>query len=286
MSRLLLPQIEAPRTAHLNLFEREYEGLNAFYWVFRASAAFTAKESVSHDRLSDFIPSPEAGHLNITAQAFRDLISSTALTARYGILVQVITLFEVYLSGMMFDVIKSKWPYRGKITIKIRPSDLPPADVENYLKSLIINSEVDSIIGDTYNKRTKRINNLLTDCGYPKPDESASRELLVIQACEFRNCIVHTGGKTDDRAVEALSSLIPSLSIGDQIPLDEALLWQLTSAVRDNARAVDYALRKQNSDKRILRRAKRKRKLLKKAEMKRAKTMLHNPAALLRARTR
>lgn len=259
MSRLTLPQVHAPRTSHLVLFEQEFESLNAFYWVFRSASALMIQQSVSHARVTDFVPQPEAGHLDVSTPELSALLPQTELVARYGILVQVITYYEVYLHGVLSRLLRDRWPGNRQVTLKIRPSDLPSSNVGEYIKSAAIASEVASVIDEGYSKRNSRIKNLLVSSGFPEPAQDPVRNDLVVAACEVRNCIVHSGGRVDQRAHDALGSFFPRLAVGDPLDLDELLLWRLVGAVRDDARAVDYAIRKPASDKAQRRHAKRKR---------------------------
>lgn len=259
MSRLQLPQVHVPRSRHLVQFEQEFEALNSFYWVYRSATALMLERSRQFSRTTEFVPQPEASHLDI---ACGDLTSTSQMAdrvARYGILVQVITYYEVYLSDILSEIVSLRWPGTRQVMIKLRPSDLPSGDINEYIKSAAISAEVGSVIDETYSKRLSRITNLLTSCGFPEPDQNPVRKEQVTAACEVRNCIVHCGGKADERAKEALQSMFPGLSIGAQLELDETSLWKLLGAVRDDARAIDFAIRKKSSDRRIARIARRKR---------------------------
>lgn len=259
MSRLQLPQVHAPRSRHLVRFEQEFEGLNSFYWMFRSASALMLKESENFDRTTDFIPEAEAFRLDISCDEIGVIGAQADRVARYGILVQVITYYEVYLASVLSDVVSTRWPGNRQVTIKLRPSDLPSGDLNAYLKAAAVAAEVGSVIDDAYSKRLARVANLLTSCGYPEPEQNADRKALVTAACEIRNCVVHSGGKVDQRAHEALHSLFPNACVGSQFELSETSLWMLLGAVRDDARAIDFAIRKQASDKRIARSAKRMR---------------------------
>lgn len=261
MSRLQLPQVHVPRSRHLVLFEQEFEGLNSFYWMYRSASALMLQQSEKFARTTDFLPQPEASRLDISCGEIGVISTQADRVARYGILVQVITYYEVYLTGVLSDVVGTRWPGNRQVTVKFRPSDLPNGELNSYLKAASVASEVASVIDESYSRRLARISNLLTSCGFPEPQQSADRKMLVTAACEIRNCVVHNGGKVDHRTKDALESIFPALAIGAQFELDEACLWKLLAAVRDDARAIDFAIRKQASEKRVSRSAKRRRAL-------------------------
>lgn len=210
-------------------------------------------------RTTDFVPQPEASHLDIASQDLDATCLQADRVARYGVLAQVITYYEVFLTGILSEVVSSRWPGTRQVTIKIRPSDLPRGDLNNYIKSASVAAEVSSVIDDAYSKRLSRVSNLLTSCGFPEPEQNADRKALVTAACEIRNCIVHSGGKVDQRTSDALQSLFSGLTIGEQFELDEGNLWKLLGAVRDDARAIDSAIRKKASDKQVARAEKKRR---------------------------
>lgn len=259
MPRLLLPQVYAPRSAHLVLFEKEFEGLNSFYWLYRSSSALLLQQAQGFAKLTDFVPQPEASRLDLLCSDLAGVQQQADRVARYGILVQVITYYEGYLSSILTDLVASRWPANRQATIKFRPSELPAGNLEEYIKQKAIKAEIDGIIGDTYRKRVSRVANLLENCGFPKPAADASRDELVTAACEIRNCIVHSGGKVDQRAYDELVDTYSSITVGTQFELPEKDLWTLVGAVRDDARAIDFAMRKQASDRRVRKAAKRKR---------------------------
>ncbi|WP_254574283.1 hypothetical protein [Stenotrophomonas acidaminiphila] len=233
--------------------------MNSFYWMYRSASALLLQQSENFTRATDFIPQPEASHLDISCSEIEAISTQADRVARYGILVQVITYYEVYLTGVLSDVVSTRWPGNRQVTIKFRPSDLPNGELSSYLKAASVASEVTSVIDESYSKRLARISNLLTSCGFPEPQQTADRKMLVAAACEIRNCVVHNGGKVDQRTSDALQSIFPTVAIGAQFELDEARLWKLLAAVRDDARAIDFAIRKQASDKRVSRSAKKKR---------------------------
>lgn len=268
MSRLILPQVQAPRSPHLVLFEEEFESLNAFYWVFKSSSALMLQQAPGFLRVTDFVPRLEAAHLDISTQELAMLVPRTELIARYGFLVQVITYYEVFLGSILSDVVVSRWPGNRQVTLKLRPSELPPSNLDVYIKSAAVAAEVGSVIDEGYNKRSSRITNLLTSSGFPPPSQTAGRSDLVAAACEVRNCIVHAGGKIDQRAFDALKPQFPTVQIGAEFDLSESDLWRLIGAVRDDARAIDYAIRKQASDRRIAKWARRKRYAMRKKAAK------------------
>ena len=210
-------------------------------------------------RTTDFIPQPEASRLDVSSQDIAGISERADRVARYGILVQVITYYEVFLTGILTDLINSRWPRTSQVTIKIRPSDLPLNDLSDYLKASVVSAEVNSVIAEGYSKRHARVNRLLNSYGFPEPVQNADRKSFVTASCEIRNCIVHNGGKVDQRAKDALEALFPNVALESQFELDEINLWKLLGAVRDDARAIDFALRKQMSDRRVARISKRKR---------------------------
>lgn len=266
MSRLQLPQVHVPKTAHLVLFEQEFEGLNTFYWTFKSALALLRQQAPNHQRLTDFVPQLEAARLNISSAELMTSLPHTELVARYGVLVQIITYYEVYLAGVLSDVVRMRWPSTRQVSIKIRPSELPNADLENFLQNKLVAAEVNSVIEEGYSKRWSRVTNLLVSCGYPEPTQTDERKNLVTASCELRNCIVHSGAKADQRALDSLLSYFPALTLGAQVELDEASLWKLLGAVRDDARAIDFAVRKQASDRHVVKVNRRRRKKLRKKE--------------------
>ncbi|MBK4737356.1 hypothetical protein [Noviherbaspirillum pedocola] len=259
MNKLVLPQVHASRSPQFILFEQEFENLNAFYWVHRAATALMLKHAPNHDRINQFIPAPEAQHLDISSNELIGLSNKVQLTARYSMLVQVVTFYEVYIGDFLFDLMKARWPATTQVSIKIRPSDLPDTNLETYIQTATINAQIKSVVDESYQKREARIRKLLTENKYDEPLQSPQRSKLVTAACEIRNCIVHAGGKVDQRAVETLTDLIPTLQLGDQLMLEEPLMWQLLGAIRDSARALDYVVRKPVAEKFERRAAKNKR---------------------------
>lgn len=244
MTRLVLPTVHASRSAQLVLFEQEFENLNAFYWTHQAATALMYHQAIGYDRVSQFIPADQAQRLNISRDELISMAPRVQQTVRYSMLIQVVTYYEVYLADFLFDLVRALWPLKTQISVKIRPIDLPVADLDAYLKKATIASLIKSIIDESYNIREKRIHKLLVDNNYEAPPDSPDRSALVVAACEIRNCIVHAGGIVDDRASNALCTLIPGLQIGDILMLEEPLMWQLLGAIRDSARALDYVVRK------------------------------------------
>jgi hypothetical protein len=274
MSRLQLPQISVPRSPHLVLLEKEFEGLNSFYWLYRSSSSLMMMESVNHAKTTDFVPQPEASRLDLRCSELPLIRLQADRVARYGILVQVITYYEVYLASMLADVVSSRWPANRQATIKLRPSELPAGDLREYIKRKTIEAEVGSVIDESYSKRLSRVANILKNCGFMEPVPNPARQALVTSACEVRNCIVHNGGKVDQKTYEEIKLLFPNVALGDQLELEESDLWKLVGAVRDDARAIDYAIRKQASDRRVRKAAKRRRAAARrKAENLRQMTM-------------
>jgi len=257
MNRLVLPTVHASRSAQLVLFEHEFENLNAFYWTHQAATALMYQQAAGHERVSDFIPADQAQRLNISRDEMTAMAPRVQQTVRYSMLIQVVTYYEVYLADFLFELVKSLWPLKNQISVKIRPTDLPAANLDLYLQRVTIESLIKSIIDENYSIREKRINKLLTENNFEPPADSPGRTSLVVAACEIRNCIVHAGGIVDDRALNALNSLIPGLRIGDLLKLEESLMWQLLGAIRDSARALDYVVRKPRAAK-IARKAAKK----------------------------
>lgn len=259
MTKLVLPQVHASRSPQFVLFEHEFESLNAFYWVHRAATALMLQHVPNYDRVSQFIPLPEAKHLDISSIELMGLSQKVQLTVRYSMLVQVVTYYEVYIGDFLFDLMKARWPATTQVSLKIRPSDLPVTGLETYIQTATITAQIKSIVDESYQKRESRIRKLLIENEYDEPLHSPQRSKLVTAACEIRNCIVHAGGKVDQRAFEALNELIPGLQLGDQLTLEETLMWQLLAAIRDSARALDYTIRKPVAEKFERRVAKNKR---------------------------
>lgn len=110
MNRLSLSSGSAQRTRHFVLFEQELKGLNDFYWLYRSASALLMQQSTSYARTSDFVPEPEALRLNIACHELAEKGQQADRVARYGLLVQVITYFEEYLSRVLCDVCSNHWP--------------------------------------------------------------------------------------------------------------------------------------------------------------------------------
>lgn len=261
MSKLRLPSGGAvTRTPYLKAFENELIELNRFYWVFRCSTWLMSGTAKGHARIRDFIDPGLAANVDVTSSQFSLLVPGVEQTARYAIIVQAVTYFEAYLASILEQTLIRGWSATKTYTIRFRPNELPNTKVEDFIQLRAVKTEVDSIVAAKYTERGARIAKLLNENGYPSPQAPQLQNPKVTEACELRNCIVHASAKADSRAVASLSGLFPGLKIGDRLPLTETQTWSLVSAIRDDARAIDFSLRRKAEDRAKLQRQQKRRK--------------------------
>lgn len=223
-------------------FEREIARLNDSYWMLRTTAALATLDRSSSERLTHLLPETLSKHLDVTIAELDALVPAAERQARYAMLVLAITAYEEYLVAELTSFLANTVQPDKQYSVKVRLADMltpPPID---YLRELIVATEVRSIVNGNYEKRSTDLSKLLTKHGaaLPKlPQLDADRVAL---ACEVRNCIVHSGGRADARALSALQPLFPTIAIGDELELDEATQWSLLGSLLASVRSIHEAI--------------------------------------------
>jgi hypothetical protein len=226
----------------LDEFERTLKRLNDSYWLLRASASLASKTQPQTARLTSLLPKGIANHIDVTITELVAAVPIAERDARYAMLVQAVTAYEEYvgkvLAAFLAKTIKSAKQY----TVKLRLDDLPAKLTLGDLQQVIVASEVKFVVDAKYSERSAKIARLLSEHGAPTPTLGAAASDLLAEACEARNCVVHSAGIADARAVSELSKTFPHLKVGSALDLDEATLWRLLGAVRTGVEAIHRAL--------------------------------------------
>jgi hypothetical protein len=229
-------------TSPLDEFERTLKRLNDSYWLLRASASLASKTQPQTAKLTSLLPKEIASHIDVTVQALIAAVPIAERDARYAMLVQAVTAYEEYIGKVLAAFVAKTVKAAKQYTVKLRLADLPAKLTLADLQQVIVASEVKFVVDAKYSVRTAKISKLLIDHGAPAPKIGAAASDLLAEACEARNCVVHSAGIADARAVSELSKTFPHLKVGSPLDLDEAALWGLLGAVRTGVEAIHSAL--------------------------------------------
>lgn len=244
MPRVKLPTTLPPQTESFRRFEQTNVELNRYYWTFKCSIEYFLANLGTAENITDLVSGNSGAHLNITTQQFANEATHTERVARHSLLVLSVTSFEDYLKDILTTFLIGNWKEDKTYKISFRPQDLPPAqDLLDYLKSKSVDSIVTEHLNKGYSKRFEAISTLLVAFQANRPILGQDMQDLASQACEARNCIVHSGGTVDSRTADTLQGIIPGIRIGDDLDVSESLLWQFLGSLRDTARAIDVELR-------------------------------------------
>jgi hypothetical protein len=244
MKRVILTPNLPRQTSAMKRFEKSAIEINKFYWSFRCSLQYTLPALKSVKRIPDIIPGDVGKKMNVTSSQFILEAPDTERFARHSVLVLYITIFEEYLREILTSFLLKTWKIDRTYKISFQPQELPiSVDLTDYLKQKAICSTVEEILGKNYSSRFDSIRNLIVQGGKTSPALSPDTVKYAIAACEARNCIIHSSGKADSRAVSHLKTFMPSLRIDNYINIDENLLWNFLGSLRDSVRAIDVAIR-------------------------------------------
>lgn len=241
-----LPTTLPKRTPQLDKFESALAKLNQFYWSFICSfdVAEKAASRTGVRRTADFVPTAHWKQLDITAAEFIGLRGEVVTLARFNLIILAITYFEDYLTGVLQAYLLTRLDPTKRYPLNISLGELPTRDGAAFIEERMALELASSIVNSAYGERTKRIKALLDKYGTGQNiDVTMPDDSLVVAAHEVRNCIVHSAGVADERAVVRLKSVFTGLKRGDHLQLDDAIFRKLLGAVRDAALSVDVAVR-------------------------------------------
>lgn len=245
MNRVTLPPTLPPQTAAFKRFELTNVELNRFYWTFKCSLDHILPDMAAVKNVPELLKGRSGERLNISSAQFISEAPQTERVARHSLLVLGVTAFEDYVKEILTTFLIKNWKPDKTYKVSFRPQDLPvAADVHYWLKEKSIQTVVDDYMSRTYDGRFEAISGLIVDYGAHRPNLHKSMRDLSVQACEARNCIVHSSAIADVRAAKALAPVIPGIAEGVALNVSEKLLWKFFGALRDSARSLDVELRK------------------------------------------
>lgn len=245
MSRVTLPPTLPPQTAAFKRFEQTNIELNQFYWTFKCSLDHILPYMAAVKSVPELLTGPSANRLNISSDQFITEAPQTERVARHSILVLTVTAFEDYVKEILTTFLIKNWKSDKTYKVSFRPQDLPAsADIHDWLRAKSIQTVVDDHMSRAYDGRFEAISRLIVEYGAQRPTLHKSMQELSGQACEARNCIVHSSAIVDMRASKALASAVPGITEGVTLNICEDLLWKFLGGLRDSARALDVELRK------------------------------------------
>jgi hypothetical protein len=245
MSRVTLPPTLPPQTAAFKRFEQTNVDLNQFYWTFKCSLNHILPYMATVKNVPELLTGPSAKRLNISSDQFITEAPQTERIARHSILVLTVTAFEDYVKEILTTFLIKNWKSENTYKVSFRPQDLPvAADIHDWLRAKTVKTIVDEHMSRAYEGRFEAISKLIVEYGGQRPKLHKSMQKLSGQACEARNCIVHSSAIADVRAANALASVVPGITEGVTLDISEDLLWKFLAGLRDSARALDVELRK------------------------------------------
>jgi hypothetical protein len=245
MNRVTLPPTLPPQTAAFKRFERTNVELNRFYWTFKCSLDHILPDMAAVKSVPELLKGRSGERLNISSDQFIAEAPQTERVARHSLLVLAVTAFEDYVKEILTTSLIKNWKPDKTYKVSFRPQDLPvAADVHDWLREKSIQTVVDDHMSKAYDGRFEAISRLIVEYGAHRPNLHKSMQELSAQACEARNCIVHSSAVVDARAAKALASVVSGITEGVALDISEELLWKFFGALRDSARSLDVELRK------------------------------------------
>jgi hypothetical protein len=228
----------------LDGFETAISSLNDYYWGARAGFWALRDVAASGDAALGRLPDDVREHWNIKSSDVPDRLAVEVTHLRQLCLVHAVVAYEVYLKEILEATLVQLPLPAKKPKMQIDLGALPSTGtVEEFARGLWVAHRTSEVLGEGYRKRITAVGNALCIKIEETDPPLVVDEVGVAAACEARNCIVHLGGKVDARAQERLVEVLPNLTVGDQIPLDEVLLWRLLGALLGHAQAVDLLVR-------------------------------------------
>ena len=245
MNRVTLPTTLPPQTVAFKRFEQTNVELNLFYWTFKCSLDYFLLNVPAVNSVPELITGPSGNRLNISSAQFVADAPQTERVARHSILVLAVTAFEDYVKEILTTFLIRNWKTGKTYKVNFRPQDIPvAASIHDWLREKSIQTVVDSHMSMAYSGRFEAISSLIVEYGAQRPNLHKSMRDLSEQACEARNCIVHSSAIVDARSANALVSVVPGITAGVKLDISEELLWKFLGGLRDSARALDVELRK------------------------------------------
>lgn len=245
MSRVTLPPTLSAQTVAFRKFEQTNVELNRFYWTFKCSLDYILPKIAAVNRVPELISEPSGSRLNISSDQFIAEAPQTERVARHSILVLAVTAFEDYVKEILKTFLVRNWKPEKTYKVSFRPHDIPAAaEIHDWLREKSIQTVVDDQMSRAYISRFEAISTLIVEYGAQRPNLHKCMQQLSGQACEARNCIVHSSAIVDARAANALASVVPGITEGVSLDISEELLWKFLGGLRDSARALDVELRK------------------------------------------
>jgi len=243
-TRVVLNHGLPPQTAAYKRFEKTNVQLNRFYWTFKCATDHFLPAVGAVQRVRDLVTTKSGAQLDLSSAQFLAEYPETERVARHSFLVLSVTAFEDYMKDALNDFLVRNWKPDKTYRVSFKPQDLPaPADVHGWLRDKTVQGIVDDYMARGYDSRFAAVSRVVVEYGAGQPTLPAAAQTLASLACEARNCIVHASGIVDARAVAALHTEIPGISMGTTLNVEESLLWRFLGALRDSARALDVQLR-------------------------------------------
>lgn len=235
-----------PRTSFLINFERSISNLNDFLWASLASyECALSYRPQSAQSAKDFLSPELSAHLNVSPRDFDILVASQEARLYRLILVEAVVFYEEYLGGIIKHSIAKSWitpETPAKISVKLTERDASSDIHKNARDKLAIHFS-EKLVNSPYSKRHIEIDKALGIRSVSLAEHKTKHDHLIL-AGEFRNCIVHAGGITDERTIKNCSSIIPKLKLGEIIPLDRLLILTLLKELLNHACDIDLFIRR------------------------------------------
>lgn len=245
MNRVTLPPNLLPKTAEFKRYEQTNAEINRFYWTFKCSLDYILPNMADVKSVPELITRPSGNRLNISSDQFISEAPQTERVARHSILVLAVTAFEDYVKRILTNFLIVNIKPDKTYKVSFCPRDLPAAEkIRDWLIEKSIQTVVDDHMSRAYVERFKVVSKLIVEYGAQSPNLHISMQELSWQACEARNCIVHSSAIVDARTAKALASVVPGITEGVLLDISEDLLWKFLAGLRDSARSLDVEMRK------------------------------------------
>jgi hypothetical protein len=245
MTRLTLNPGLPKRTNALRTLEDQMAGLNDMYWLIRAANQDFVSRGSADEKLLSYVKAPVLSHLDITRSELISAVPDIELRMRHMMLVSAVSYHEDYIATALEAFLILNPSNTTTSSIKIKLSDVPATGfTKDEIRNKVISSMIDDIISSRYKERFDRIAKLIRNVSGNDIRNNWTDDSLGAAPFEARNCVIHSAGHADARAVVELSWFFPGLNEGALLPLDEASLWRLLGALRDMARIIDLGIRK------------------------------------------
>ena len=163
----------------------------------------------------DLITQPSGNRLNISSVQFTAEAQQTERVACHSILALGVTAFEDYVREFLTTFLMKTWKPDKAYKVSLCPQDIPAAaEINEWLKAKATQVVVNDYVSKAYSDRLQAVSQLIVTHNAQPPNIHKSMQDLSSQACEARNCIVHSSAIVDERAAKALASVVPGVKEG------------------------------------------------------------------------